>query len=192
MADLVELFTRATQGFDERVRAVRPDQWSGPTPDTEWDVRALVNHLVVEQLWVPETLAGKTVEEVGDRFEGDHCGPDPVAQWEQALETARATFAEPGAMERVVHLTGRDAPASVYCSEMTADATIHAWDLAKAIGADDRLDPELVQFSYELLEPMKDILAGTGMFDAPVPVPDDADPQTRLLALVGRRADWSL
>ena len=191
MADMVELFNRATQEFDDRVQAVRPEQWGDPTPDTDWDVRALVNHLVVEQLWVPETLAGKTMQEVGDRFEGDHLGTDPIASWERALADSRATFAQPGALERIVHLTGRDAPARDYCREMTADAIVHSWDLAKAIGGDDRLDPELVDFAFATFDSMKDMLAASGMFAEPIPVPDDADLQTRLLAVVGRRADWS-
>src|SRR5687768_16642542 len=101
MADLVELFNRATQEFDDRVQAVRADQWGDPTPDTEWDVRTLVNHLVVEQLWVPETLAGRTVEEVGGRLDGDHTGDDPIASWERALAESRATFAQPGALDRI-------------------------------------------------------------------------------------------
>ena len=191
MAEMIELFNRATQEFDTRVHAVRSEQWGDPTPDTDWDVRALVNHLVVEQLWVPETLAGKTVEEVGGRLDGDHTGPDPVATWEQAVADSRATFAQPGAMDRIVHLTGRDAPARDYCREMTADAIVHSWDLAKGIGADDQLDPELVEYAFDVFNAMKDDLATSGMFAEPVPVPDDAPLQTRLLAVVGRRADWS-
>jgi len=197
---MIELFNRATQEFDTRVHAVRPDQWGDPTPDTDWDVRALVNHLVVEQLWVPETLAGKTVEEVGGRLDGDHLlvpgtslspGPLYVATWEQAVADSRATFAQPGALDRVVHLTGRDAPARDYCREMTADAIVHSWDLAKGIGADDRLDPELVEYAFEMFNALKDDLATSGMFAEPIPVPDDAPLQTRLLAVVGRRADWT-
>jgi uncharacterized protein (TIGR03086 family) len=190
MTEMIELFNRATQEFDDRVHAIRPDQWGDSTPDTDWDVRALVNHLVVEQLWVPETLAGKTVEEVGDRLEGDQTGPDPVATWERAVAESRATFAQPGAMDRIVHLTGRDAPALDYCREMTADAVVHAWDLAKGIDSDERLDPELVEYAFEVFNSMKDDLATSGMFAEPIPVPDDADPLTRLLAVVGRRADW--
>ena len=189
--DLSELFRRATQEFDDRIHTVRPDQWQDPTPDTEWDVRTLANHLIVEQLWVPETVAGKTVEEVGDLFEGDHTGADPIAAWEAAVAVSRAAFAQPGVLERIVHLTGREAPAGDYCREMTADAIVHSWDLAKGIGGDDRLDPELVQFAFAMFDAFKDELVNTGMFAEPIPVPDDADLQTRLLAIVGRRADWS-
>jgi uncharacterized protein (TIGR03086 family) len=177
--------------FDERVHAVQADQWTNPTPDDDWDVRALVNHLIVEQLWVPETVAGRTVEEVGDRFEGDHTGEDPIDTWERAVAASRAAFGAPGVMERTVHLTGRDAPAAVYCGEMTCDAIVHTWDLAKGIGGDPNLDTELVEFAHDEFEKVKDMLASTGLFAEPVPVPEDADLQTKMLAIVGRRADWS-
>jgi uncharacterized protein (TIGR03086 family) len=65
---------------------------------------------------------------------------------------------------------------------------IHSWDLARGIGADDTLDAELVALVYERTLPFADQLQESGMFAPPVPVPDDADPQTRLLALFGRRS----
>ena len=70
---------------------------------------------------------------------------------------------------------------------MTADHTIHSWDLARAIGADERLDPELVAVVTERLIPQIQAWRASGAFADPVPVPDDADPQTRLLAETGRR-----
>jgi len=81
-------FASAMAEFDRRVRAVRPEQWHNPTPCTEWDVRALVNHLVAEQLWAPLLLDGATVEDVGDRFDGDQLGADPVAAWASAAAAA--------------------------------------------------------------------------------------------------------
>ncbi|HEX2117585.1 MAG TPA: maleylpyruvate isomerase N-terminal domain-containing protein, partial [Acidimicrobiales bacterium] len=74
MDDLVALFGRAVEGFGRDVAAVRPDQWRDPTPDDEWDVRALVNHLVIEDLWAPPLLDGLTIAQVGDRFDGDQLG----------------------------------------------------------------------------------------------------------------------
>jgi uncharacterized protein (TIGR03086 family) len=187
-APLTELFPRAIASFDARVRAVTPDQWDDDTPDDDWAVRDLVNHLVNEQLWAPETLGGKTMEEVGDRFEGDQVGDDPAGAWARASAASLATVAEPGALDRKVHLSRGVRPAHEYIAEMTADATIHAWDLARGIGADDALDPELVQFAYDMLLPMKDHLVKTGLFKAAIDVPDDAPLQTKLLAIVGRRA----
>lgn len=186
MAPSPELFDRAVDGFDQRVHLVRDDQWDAPTPCTEWTVRDLVNHVVVEQLWVPETLGGKTMEEVGDRFDGDQLGDDPVGTWERAVAASKAAIAEPGAFERLVHLSRGEAPAGGYIAELTMDATVHTWDLARGIEADENLDLDLVDEALEVLEPNKDQLAASGMFAAPLPIPEDADLQTRLLALVGR------
>ena len=79
MADLVALFTRSMERFVDRVSQVDAGQWSMPTPCTEWDVRALVNHVTYEQLWAPHLLAGETVEQVGDRYDGDVLGAEPLA-----------------------------------------------------------------------------------------------------------------
>ena len=71
---------------------------------------------------------------------------------------------------------------------MTTDALIHSWDLARGIGADETLDPELAELVYERTLPIAEHLQETGLFKPPVPVPDDAPLQTKLLALFGRRA----
>lgn len=174
--------------FDRRVERIRPDQWHNPTPCTEWDVRALVDHLVTEQLWVPLLLDGATTEDVGDRFDGDQLGDDPVAAWKSAAAAAREAFAAPGALHRVVELSYGRRPADGYCQEMTLDLAVHAWDLARGIGAEERLDEDLVAAVLRFVQPQVEQLAGTGLFAAPVPVDDDADTQTTLLALVGRRS----
>ncbi len=173
--------------FDRRVQAIQPDQWHNPTPCPEWDVRTLVNHLVTEQLWVPLLLDGATIDDVGNRFDGDHLGDDPVAAWTSAAAAAREAFAAPGALRRPVELSYGRRSADDYCQEMTLDLTAHAWDLARGIGADARLDEGLVREVLGFVEPQADQLADTGMFAPPVEVAADADAQTRLLALLGRR-----
>ena len=180
-------YVRGMGEFDRRVRAVRPEQWANSTPCTEWDVRALVNHVVTEQLWAPLLLDGATVEDIGDRFDGDQLGDDPVAVWASAAAAAREAFAAPGALRRSVELSYGRRPALGYCQEMTMDLTVHAWDLARGIGADERLDPELINEVLAFVEPQGEQLAGSGLFAPPVAVSDDADSQTRLLALLGRR-----
>jgi uncharacterized protein (TIGR03086 family) len=181
-------FAAAMTEFDRRAQAIRPDQWQDPTPCTEWDVRVLVNHLVTELLWAPLLLDGATIEDVGDRFNGDQLGADPVAAWESAAAAAREAFAAPGALRRSVELSYGRRPADGYCQEMAMDLTVHAWDLARGLGADERLDKELVRDVLGFVEPQVDQLTGTGLFAPPVAVDTGADAQTRLLALLGRRA----
>jgi uncharacterized protein (TIGR03086 family) len=188
MSELIELFTRATDGFSRHVHAVRGNQWNDPTPCTDWDVRMLVNHVAVEQLWVPPLVGGATVADVGDRLDGDQLGNDPVTAWDAALTDSLAAFSAPGALDTTVALSGGDKSTGEYCWEMTTDALIHSWDLARGIGADETLDKELVDLVYERILPIAEHLHETGLFAPPVPVPDDAPLQTKLLALFGRSA----
>ena len=182
----VELHRLAVDGFGARVHAITDEQWGAPTPCTAWDVRDLVAHLVGEQLWVGALLRGETIAEVGDRFDGDQLGADPRAAWDRAAADALAAFAAPGALDRIVHLSYGDVPARGYCLEMACDATVHTWDLARAIGASERLEPTLVAAASELVEARFDEFTPSGLFGAPVPAPAGADAQAALLARLGR------
>ena len=188
MTELMGLFRRAAEGFGRHVHSIGANQWHDPTPCTDWDVRMLVNHVTVEQLWVSPLVRGSSVANVGDRFDGDQLGGDPVASWEAAVQESVAAFDADGALEATVALSSGDQAAAEYCWEMTTDALIHSWDLARGIGADEILDAELVDLVYARTLPVAEQLQETGLFAPPVPVPDDAPLQTKLLALFGRRA----
>ncbi|MFE2106026.1 TIGR03086 family metal-binding protein [Kitasatospora sp. NPDC059463] len=179
-------YADALTAFTERVRLITPDQWDAPTPCADWTVRDLVNHLTGEQLWVPELLMGSTIGEVGARFDGDVLGDDPVGAWTAASAAARDAFAVPGSTDLTVHLSFGDVSGQYYLDQLTADAVVHAWDLAEGIGRLTRLPDGLVDFALDEYTGYGD-LSGSGLFDPPLPVADDAGPQTRMLALTGRR-----
>jgi uncharacterized protein (TIGR03086 family) len=181
-------YERALKQFGEKVHAVGEDQWANATPCSEWNVRALVNHLVNENLWVPPLLEGRTIEEVGDRFDGDQLGPDPRAAWEASADGSLAAVADPGAMRRTVHLSYGDRSARDYVNEMFTDLAIHGWDLARAIGADEVIDPEFVEVLYASAAPMEDAFRSYGVYGGKVTPPEGADTQTKLLAIFGRVA----
>src|SRR5262245_40333064 len=105
MNHLVPVYREAVAGFTERVRQVQPGQGTAPTPCTEWNVRELVNHLVGEDRWTAPIMAGSTIAEVGDRFDGDLLGANPVANAEDAAAEAVQAVSAPGAIDRVVHLS---------------------------------------------------------------------------------------
>ena len=188
MTELMALFQRAADGFGRHVHSVADGQWHDPTPCTDWDVRMLVNHVAVEQLWVPPLVQGSTVADIGSRFDGDQLGDDPVAAWDVAVKASCDAFGASGALEATVSLSAGERATDEYCWEMTTDALIHSWDLARGIGADETLDDELVALVYDKTLPIAEHLQESGLFAPPVPVPDDADLQTKLLALFGRRA----
>ncbi|MGA4838693.1 TIGR03086 family metal-binding protein [Streptomyces sp. G45] len=185
---LLERHGRALDAFTDRVHGIRADQWGAPTPCAEWSVRDLVNHLAAEQAWaVPLVRDGATIEAVGDAYDGDVLGADPVAAWDGAAAAARAAFREPGALDRTVHLSYGDTPAPDYCAQMVTDLVVHTWDLSRAVGAPERLPDDLVAHALHEVAPYAADLAGTGLFARPVPPPPGADEQTRLLCLLGRR-----
>ena len=188
MSQLADQHEQALQATGRLVEGIKADQWEDPTPNEGWSVRDLMQHIVSGNLWVGELMAGKSIEEVGDRLDGDVLGADPIGAYRRSADVAAAAFKQPGAMERPVGVSYGPVPGQVYAGHRFIDVLIHGWDLAKATGQDTELDPELVQACIEVLEPQKQLLAGSGAFGTTVEVPDDADPQTRLLADLGRRA----
>jgi uncharacterized protein (TIGR03086 family) len=188
MSTLLEQYDHALAEADSRVVQVREHQWSDPTPCTNWDVRALVAHLVDEQRWAPFLLGGGKVAEAGDRFSGDPLGEDPRGAWHRESGAARAAFHTDGALDRTVALSYGDTSARDYLWQLTCDLAVHAWDLARGIGVDERLDAELVRRIHHETQRQVDSLAASGLFDPPVPVATHADLQTRMLALFGRRS----
>ena len=88
--DVIDLHRRTVEVFLERVEAIGDDQWADPTPCADWDVRALVNHVVGEDRWTAPLLGGSTIAEVGDRFDGDLLGADPAGSANDAAAEAVA------------------------------------------------------------------------------------------------------
>src|SRR5207247_4069067 len=141
---------------------------------TDCDVRVLVNHRVYENLWMPPILEGKRIADVGDRFEGDQLRDDPKSAWD-ASEKASADAVAGVPLDQMVHLSYGDVTAEHYVWEVTTDLAIHGWDLARAIGADETIDPELVEILYGEVKPKEKALKATGMFGPEVTPPPGAD-----------------
>lgn len=184
MAENVTRFREASALFALFVRKVK--DWEGSTPCSDWNTHALVNHVVNETLWVAPLMAGETIAQVGDRFDGDLLGDDPAGRFEAAREQALAAFNEPGALERAVHLSYGDESAVNYLDQLTVDILVHAWDLATAIGADNRLPDNLVRWALTGVAENQDMITGSGLFGQMQPIPEDANSQTKLLARLGR------
>ena len=185
--NIPELHRRAVDYFGSLVHRVGDNQWGSPTPCTEWDVRALVNHLVYENRWTVPLMEGRTIEEVGDRFEGDLLGLDPKAAWDEASEQAVNAVQADGAMVRTVHLSFGYFPGEEYARQLFTDHLIHGWDLARGIGAEDTLDHELAEACFEINKPQEDSLKSSGAFGEKIEPDPGADLQTKLLAVFGRK-----
>ena len=184
--DIAQLHGRALEATGRTVAGIRTDQLTAPTPASDWDVRALLNHVVAGNFWADELARGKTIADVGDRLDGDVVGDDPASAYDASAKAAAAAFEEPGAMDAPCAVSYGPVPGSVYAGHRFLDVLVHGWDLATATGQDTTLDPELVQGCLAVVEPQLPMLQASGAFGAEVEVPDDVDAQTRLLAMLGR------
>jgi uncharacterized protein (TIGR03086 family) len=182
-----QLYVRAMASTLHIIEQVPPDRWHAPTPCTEWDARQVANHLIGENLWAAELLQGKTVGQVGTALDGDLTGADPAAAYRGSVEIARQAIEAPGAMAAMCHLSFGDYSGADYAGQLFMDTLIHGWDIASGTGQQVRLDPELVSPCLPIAEELSRKFREAGVFGDDLPVPDDADPQTKLLALVGRR-----
>jgi uncharacterized protein (TIGR03086 family) len=185
--DLPDVHARALEHTRRAVAGVKRNQMTMDSVCEDWDVRALLNHVVSGNFWVPELVGGKTIADVGDRLDGDVLGDDHAAAYDRSAEVAGAAFRDEGAMDRPVAVSYGPVPGSVYCGHRFIDVLIHGWDVAKSTGQDTALPADLVEACWEVVEPQRDLLAGSGMFGHPVDLAD-ADRQTQLLAALGRQA----
>lgn len=184
--DLPELHSRALADTGLIVDAIKPDDLSLPTPCPDWDVAALLQHVIAGNLWAAELGAGATIEQVGSRLDGDVVGSDPSASYRDSARVAEAVFRAPGAMDAMCAVSYGPVPGAVYAGHRFIDVLVHGWDLATATGQDTTLDPDLAAAALAVVEPQADLLVASGAFAAPHGDPPDQSAQSRLLHLLGR------
>lgn len=188
--DLTTMYQRTVESWTDRVDAVGADQWDAPTPCTDWTVRDLVNHIVGEDLWTSPLMRGSTIEEVGDRFEGDLLGEDPVGRARAAAQEAIAAVAQTLPSHGTVHLSYGEESMDEYVHQLATDHLIHGWDLAAATGGDRRLDPDLVSAVATWFSGREEMYRSAGLIAARTAPAGDA--QAELLAGFGRDEAWGL
>lgn len=186
MSDIAELHAQALDRTGRVVAGIKPDQLQADTPCDGWDVHGLLQHLVAGNLWAAELGAGATIEDVGDRLDGDVLGADPAASYAASAAAAAAVFRRPGALEAPCAVSYGPVPGSVYAGHRFLDVFVHGWDLAVATGQDPELDPALIKACREIIEPQVAAFRAAGAFGEEQPVPPDATDQQRFLAMLGR------
>jgi uncharacterized protein (TIGR03086 family) len=186
--DVNTLYHRTVEFFADRVNAVKDDQWDDPTPCTEWTVRDLANHVTAENLWTVPLMQGATIEEVGDRFDGDVLGEDPIRSALAAGRAAIATVAEELPRGGTVQLSFGETPKEEYAFQLATDNLVHGWDLAVATGGDPRMDPHLVHAIGDWFDDREELYRGGGAVAERRELTGDA--QHDLLARFGRDATW--
>jgi uncharacterized protein (TIGR03086 family) len=174
-------YRRISGAFTARVEAVPAAAWDAPAPPEGWVARDVVRHLVE---WIPGFFTGSGLDlPDGSSLVDD----DPAAAWRQLDHALQAALDDPAVSEHQFEMRGDmlrigDA-VDQFC---TGDVLVHTWDLARATGQDETLDAEEVHRQYEGMLPYDEALRASGHFGPAVPVPDDADEQTKLIAFLGR------
>src|SRR5215212_8865154 len=181
----LEQLREANEVFLEVLRNVSPEQMSLPTPDDDWDVRTLINHVVLGNAWSAENVKnGNSPRPSGDII-GDR---DPVEAYTASADAMMASFEEPGALRRMVTMPFGEMPAAGLAGFRFVDLIVHAWDLAKAIGQSTDLAPELCEAALAMSRQRMVGMDRNNMpFKDEVSVPDDAPAADRLAGFLGRQ-----
>jgi uncharacterized protein (TIGR03086 family) len=177
---------RAQAAFEQRLCLVEVDDWPRPTPCSEWDVHALVNHVVGGNRRYAMLLHGASAEAVQRTRTEDHLGANPSAAFTTTAIELAATFREDGALTRVAHHPIGDRTGAELLAMRVLDLAVHAWDLAHALDVDDTLDPDAVEYALAHVEVIE-VGRKHGSFAVPAdPSPAIASGQAILLHLAGR------
>jgi uncharacterized protein (TIGR03086 family) len=180
----------ATSTFVDVLAQVADGQLHVPTPCAEWDVAALIEHVTMGSEMAIALLDGASQEEALAFRDREFSGDDPIQSCRAAVGVQVVRLRATTDWDEVVHHPVGDVPASQLLGFRTGDLTLHAWDLATAIGADAGLPAELAAVVYESMKPMEPFIGQIGLFGhgPSGDVGDDAEVEQRLLDLTGRRA----
>jgi uncharacterized protein (TIGR03086 family) len=192
--ELHEMMAKAATSVVEVARNVKPDQLTAPTPCPDWDVRALVNHLMFWSAFRSELAARKESAPADDPlteetdFTADDDWPGTMAN---QLDKAVAAWAEPGALDGNTGLAGGSMPAKMIAMMMVGELVVHGWDLARATGQRISSDPATLATAHEMATAMGEQGRQMGAFGAEVEVPEGAPMLDKILGLSGRDPQWT-
>jgi uncharacterized protein (TIGR03086 family) len=186
--DVLAEYASAISRNIERIEDLRPDQLAGPTPCSDWDVTALLAHMIGGHQMFAAAL-GQPLPPPGTDTGASVAGM--VASYRVASEASLKAFGAPGALQRVVALPIGEVPADLALGLALTDAVVHRWDLASATGQDtsidDRVAAPLLAGAQSTITP--DLRQPDGVrpaFAEPVQVGEDCPAGERLVAFLGR------
>ncbi|HEX7095432.1 MAG TPA: TIGR03086 family metal-binding protein [Acidimicrobiales bacterium] len=179
---IADRFRRLAADFEAKVAAVAPDRWEAPSPCEGWTARDVVRHVVDIQ----GIFLGLVGRQLGDIPSVDD---DPLAAWRAARDAMQANLDDPErASAQFDGHFGRTTLAQAVDRFICFDLVLHGWDLARAAGLDDRIDPEEVRRVMQDALGFGDAARSPRVFGPALDPPPGADEQTKLLAFTGRRA----
>jgi uncharacterized protein (TIGR03086 family) len=180
MEDVSERYRRLAATLTARIQGVPDDAWSNQTPCEQWTARQLVGH-VVEVHGRFQQLVGRSLV--------DHppVEEDPAGAWAAVRDQMQADLDDPDRVaEEYDGRFGRSTFGASVDGFVNFDLVVHGWDLARATGQDDTIDPQDVQRIQGQVDAMGDVMRENGVIAAPVDPTPDASPQDRLMNSLGR------
>jgi uncharacterized protein (TIGR03086 family) len=195
----IDVFILADQALVKVVNQIKDEQWDMQMPQSfarkglkPATLREIINYHAYDDAWVPDMLAGKTMEEAGKtKFDGDLLGDDPKTSFSEIADKAIAA-AKTADLARITHLSYGPFPAKEYLKHITSFRGLRAHDIAKVIGVDPTLDHQLVQGMWDEFLPEAEEWRKMGVFGPKIEVAEDAPLLDKLLALTGRDPHSSL
>lgn len=180
--DPIERIDLATEFAAGNVQRVRPDDLEKPTPCTDFDVRGLLNHLLVATSIAATAARGeKAAVPDGEQFD-----TDPAAAYDERRQALLSALRSPGALDRDWDLPFGMLPGSTMSRIVFLENLTHGWDIAKATGQDTTMPGDLVSEGLEVAGPMNDLLRTPGVCGPALDVPESASPQDKFIAFMGR------
>ncbi|MFD1811989.1 TIGR03086 family metal-binding protein [Rhodococcus gannanensis] len=182
MTETAELYRRLAANLTGTVAAVPTDRWDDPSPCEGWTARDVLRHVIDVQSF-PLTPVGVSLSPAPS------VDDDPLAAWTATHEEVQAVLDDPARAELEYDgALGRTTVAAIFGAFIAFDLAIHRWDIAHATGVDETIPAEDLALAAALAERMGDRIRTPGVCGPAVEVPADADEQTRVLAMLGRRA----
>jgi uncharacterized protein (TIGR03086 family) len=181
MSETSDRYARLSQDFADKIAAVADDRWSRPSPCPDWTARDVVRHVVATQ--------GMFLGFIGEQLDTPSVDDDPAAAWDAARARVRAALADPEkATKEYEGFAGKATFEEGVERFLNFDLLVHNWDLSRAAGLDERLDPDELALVEEKAKAFGDAMRSPQAFGPAINAPDDADEQTRILAFLGRKA----
>jgi len=165
--------------FDARVQAAKGGDWSRPAPCDGWSARDVVEHVANNVLNMAAALSASEPQAVG-------ADEDIVAAWDRAFGAAKTVFPTADTSQNVPGPMGPMPAEMVIARLMSMDTLVHVWDLARAVGGDERLDADAVAHAFDGIRPMDAMIRRPGVFGPKVESAPGADLQTQFLNFLGR------
>ena len=176
------------------VAGVRPDQWKDPTPCTEWNVRELVNHVVIGDRLFTTILRGETPPppSARDPKSNDVLGDDAAGVQREGARELIAALSRPGVLDQMFQIPMGSVPGVAAAHMRSTEAIAHGWDLAQATGQEPRFPDDIVQRVLEFTRvKLADVPPDRSPFGPAQPAPAGAPPIVELVTLLGRRVQPS-